>query len=160
MSIRFVLPCALLLCVLVGATVSTQAPRFYRDDPIAREPDSRDASGVKPWDIGLMYELSYNLFVTADYKPSNTRARNINTIDEVPDSSWFTNRIGVDGAVGRSARARARDRPAARAGEVGDHSREDRRREPGLHGEGCQRRDVVPRVRSARATRKAPRRRS
>jgi len=83
-----------LLCVLVAATVSTQAPRFYRDDPIALEPASRDASGVKPWDIGLMYELSYNLFVTADYKPSNTRARNINTIDEVPDSSWFTNRIG------------------------------------------------------------------
>ena len=91
---RFVLPYALLLCVLVAATVSTQAPRFYRDDPIGREPASRDASGVKPWDIGLMYELSYNLFVTADYKPSNTRARNINTIDEVPDSSWFTNRIG------------------------------------------------------------------
>jgi hypothetical protein len=91
---RFVLPVALLLCVLVAATVSTQAPHFYRDDPIGREPASRDASGVKPWDIGLMYELSYNLFVTADYKPSNTRARNINTIDEVPDSSWFTNRIG------------------------------------------------------------------
>ena len=41
-----------------------------------------------------MYELATNLFVTANYKPSNTRAGNINTIDEVPDSSWFTNRIG------------------------------------------------------------------
>ena len=79
---------------LVSATVSTQSPRFYSDDPIAKEPDSRDASGVQPWDIGLMYELSYNLFVTSGYKPTNTRARNINTIDEVPDSSWFTNRIG------------------------------------------------------------------
>jgi hypothetical protein len=69
-------------------------PRFYSDDPIPLEPTSRDASGVQPWDIGLMYEMSYNLFVTADYKPSNTRAQNINTIDEVPDSSWFTNRIG------------------------------------------------------------------
>ena len=27
--------------------------------------------------------------------PSNTRAQNVNTIDEVPDSSWFTNRIGA-----------------------------------------------------------------
>jgi hypothetical protein len=87
--------CALLLCALVSVPVATQTPRFYSDDPIAREPDSRDASGVQPWKIGLMYELSYNLFVTADYKPSNTRALNINTIDEVPDSSWFTNRIGA-----------------------------------------------------------------
>jgi hypothetical protein len=28
-------------------------------------------------------------------KPSNLRAQNINTIDEVPDSSWFTNRVGA-----------------------------------------------------------------
>ena len=47
------------LCVLVSPA-STQSPRFYSDDPIAKEPDSRDASGVQPWDIGLMYELSYN----------------------------------------------------------------------------------------------------
>jgi hypothetical protein len=85
--------CAWLLCLLISRA-STQSPRFYSDDPIAWEPDSRDASGVQPWDIGLMYELSYNLFVTSGYKPTNTRARNINTIDEVPDSSWFTNRIG------------------------------------------------------------------
>jgi len=89
----WVLSCALILCALI-ATVSSQQPRFYSDDPISREPASRDASGVKPWDIGLLYELSYNLFVTAEYKPSNTRALDINTIDEVPDSSWFTNRIG------------------------------------------------------------------
>jgi hypothetical protein len=85
---------AVLLCVLLMAPLSSQTSRFYSDDPIAREPDSRDASGVQPWDIGLMYELSYNLFVTAGYKPTNTRAQNINTIDEVPDSSWFTNRVG------------------------------------------------------------------
>ena len=42
-----------------------------------------------------MYEMFYNLFVTSGYVPSGTRAKNINTIDEVPDSSWFTNRIGT-----------------------------------------------------------------
>jgi hypothetical protein len=87
--------CALLVGALIIAPASTQAPRFYSDDPIAREPESRDASGVKPWDIGLMYELATNLFVTAGHMPSNTRAANINTIDEVPDSSWLTNRIGL-----------------------------------------------------------------
>jgi hypothetical protein len=83
-----------LIVGLVCAPVSSQTPRFYSDDPIAREPASRDASCVQPWDIGLMYELATNLFVTAKHEPSNTRAGNINTIDEVPDSSWFQNRIG------------------------------------------------------------------
>jgi hypothetical protein len=87
-----------LLAAVAGAlagTVSTQAPRFYPDDPIAREPDSRDASKTKGYDIGSLYEMLNNLFVIANYEPSGRRAKNINTIDEVPDSSWFTNRIGA-----------------------------------------------------------------
>jgi len=84
------------LAVLAAATVvRTAPPHFYKDDPISQVPETQDASGAKPWDIGLMYELATNLFVTANYTPSNTRARNVNTIDEVPDSSWFTNRIGA-----------------------------------------------------------------
>src|SRR5262245_11958361 len=76
------------------ASLSGQGLRFYRDDPIARVPESQDASKAEPWDIGLMFELSYNLFVSSRHVSSNTRAGNLNTIDEVPDSSWFTNRIG------------------------------------------------------------------
>jgi len=75
--------------------VSTQGPRFYSDDPIAREPESQDASKAAPYEQSEMYELLYNLFVTSGYTPSGLRAKNINTIDEVPDSSWFTNRIGT-----------------------------------------------------------------
>jgi hypothetical protein len=88
---------AILLVAALGLcarAVSTQHPRFYPDDPIAREPESQDASKAKPYFMGSMYEMSNNLFVTAGYKPSGTRAKSINTIDEVPDSSWFTNRIG------------------------------------------------------------------
>ena len=90
-----------LLALSVGAIglfatgASTQSPRFYPDDPIAREPESQDASKAAPYDQSQMYELVYNLFVTSGYKPSGLRAKNINTIDEVPDSSWFTNRIGT-----------------------------------------------------------------
>jgi hypothetical protein len=85
-----------LLGVAAAALVSAIAagPRFYTDDPITREPDSQDASGAQRERIGLMYELASNLFVTANYKPSGTRARNVNTIDEVADSSWFTNLLG------------------------------------------------------------------
>jgi hypothetical protein len=75
--------------------VSTQSQRFYPDDPIAREPGSRDASKASPYEQSQMYELLFNLFVNAKHIPSGLRAKNINTIDEVPDSSWFTNRIGT-----------------------------------------------------------------
>ena len=74
---------------------SMQGPRFYPDDPIAREPESQDASKTAPYEQSEMYELMYNLFINSGYKPSGLRAKNINTIDEVPDSSWFTNRIGT-----------------------------------------------------------------
>jgi hypothetical protein len=88
------------LLVAGGATVfatvaTTQSPRFFPDDPISREPESQDASKASPYDESQMYELVYNLFVNSKHQPSGLRAKNINTIDEVPDSSWFTNRIGT-----------------------------------------------------------------
>jgi hypothetical protein len=84
---------------ICARAVSTKGPRFYPDDPIAREPESQDASKAQPYDIGSIYEITNNLFVTAGHKPSGTRAKNINTIDEVPDSSWFTNRVGSTGVT-------------------------------------------------------------
>ena len=92
---------AALLALSAGAIgvfatgASTQSPRFYPDDPIARDPESQDASKAAPFEQSQMYELVYNLFVTSGYRPSGLRAKNINTIDEVPDSSWFTNRVGT-----------------------------------------------------------------
>jgi len=84
----------LLLAIACGAaSLHATAPRFYADDPIAREPESQDASRAQAGDIGLMYDISYNLFVTPRLQPANTPAGNINTIDELPDSGWFTNRI-------------------------------------------------------------------
>jgi hypothetical protein len=79
----------------LAGSVSTQSPRFYPDDPIAREPESQDAGAAQPNEIETNYEMVVNLFVTSGYKASGRRAQNINTIDEVPDSNWFTNRIGT-----------------------------------------------------------------
>jgi hypothetical protein len=90
------LPVVVLLTAAAAITsVSTSSVRFYKDDPIAREPEPEDASGAAPGDIGLTYEMAVGLFATPGRTPTNTRAQNINTIDEVPDSSWFTNRIGA-----------------------------------------------------------------
>jgi hypothetical protein len=94
----------LLLCVAIAAaaaslvsTATTRgaSARFYSDDPLTREPETQDASGVKEWDIHLVYDILENLFGHPGDQTPNVRARNVNTIDEVPDSNWFTNRIGV-----------------------------------------------------------------
>src|SRR6185503_13239155 len=77
-----------------GST-SAASSHFYRDDPIRSEPAPQDAGGAAVSQLDLMYELSYNLFALPGRKPSGLRAQNVNTIDEVPDSSWFTNRIGT-----------------------------------------------------------------
>lgn len=92
-SMTKILRLALLAALAAGIPTTASGPRFFADDPLSREPESRDASGAKPVDIGLLYELSYNLFITGHKPASTARAGNVNTIDEVPDSSWFTNRI-------------------------------------------------------------------
>ena len=71
---------------------SAASPRFYEDDPIWHDRDTQDASSMKPLEVDLLVDLTTNLigprFVDAGH------ARNVNTIDEVPDSSWYTNRAG------------------------------------------------------------------
>src|SRR5262249_17391244 len=45
--------------------VSTQSPRFYPDDPIARDPESQDASKAAFYEESQIYDLVYNLFVNS-----------------------------------------------------------------------------------------------
>ena len=88
---------------LVGGTLSLAAaltiassaasPRFYEDDPIWHERDSEDASGMKPLEVDLFVDLTTNLIGPRAVEAG--RARNVNTVDEVPDSSWYTNRAGA-----------------------------------------------------------------
>jgi hypothetical protein len=89
-------PLALALALIALVAVRRtggQSPAFYADDPLARVPESQDASHVVADETGLAYDMLLQSFG----KPGDrrqTRALNVNTIDEVPDSSWFTNRIG------------------------------------------------------------------
>ncbi len=78
---------------IFSTSIWSATTRFFNDDPIASEPESQDAANVKPWDIDLMWDLSFNLFAHPGDPTPNVPAKNTNTIDEVPDSSWFTNRI-------------------------------------------------------------------
>jgi hypothetical protein len=87
---------AALFCgsTLVVAERARTAPKFYDDDPIARSVDTQDASKVESREISLTYDAVINLFGRPGLATVG-RAEDINTIDEVPDSSWFTNRAGV-----------------------------------------------------------------
>jgi hypothetical protein len=69
-------------------------PRFYSDDPIARVPETQDASKVQARELSLTYDAIINLFGRPGTQQVG-RAASVNTIDEVPDSSWFTNRVGT-----------------------------------------------------------------
>lgn len=67
--------------------------RFYADDPLWVDDDRRDIPPVAEHDLSKSYE-----FVNETFGGSATSfgpALNVNTLGEVPDSSWFTNRLGV-----------------------------------------------------------------
>ena len=74
--------------------LSSQSPAFYPDDPIAVDDDmSLDASKVARIEDSNIYDFVANTFLDPGVR-HDVRAGNVNTIDEVPDSSWFVNRIG------------------------------------------------------------------
>jgi hypothetical protein len=80
--------------VIHGQHVTKQpdARAFYVDDPIRADPDR----------INITEPTEFPLYKDADYLINSFThpggdagpALNVNSVDEVPDSSWFTNRIG------------------------------------------------------------------
>ena len=82
------------LLMLAGGAFTANTPRFYPDDPLWTDDDvSLDASGAVAIEDANSYDFVVNTFSDPGER-RNVRALNINTLDEVPDSSWFTNRIG------------------------------------------------------------------
>jgi hypothetical protein len=84
---------------LAAAAVATMlasaaSPKFLNDDPLQVEADTQDASGMKPAELRLFTDLAYN-FIKGSDAINGVRAQNVNTVDEVPNSSWFTNRAGA-----------------------------------------------------------------
>jgi hypothetical protein len=83
----------LALAAVVGAGAAGR--KFYSDDPISQMVDSQDASAVQEREIDLIYDTLENSFSWPGDRTPNVRAQNLNTVDEVPDSNWFTNRLGA-----------------------------------------------------------------
>jgi len=68
--------------------------KFMPDDPLWLDPDDIPVPQPQERKISAIYDFLLNTFVL---KPGQSppRAANINTLGEVPDSSWFSNRIGT-----------------------------------------------------------------
>ena len=82
------------LVFAAALTAGGAGQKFYPDDPIARMADSQDASRVEEREIDLIYDTLENSFSSPGDPTPDVRAQNVNTVDEVPDSMWFTNRLG------------------------------------------------------------------
>lgn len=89
---------ALATVALAAALQAADPParRFYPDDPLWTDPDRAvDAGELPEIPEGDIFDFVRNTFLQGSTgERRDTPARNVNTLDEVPDSSWFTNRIG------------------------------------------------------------------
>src|SRR5215831_7280884 len=83
---------------VLGSAQSGNAPRkFYPDDPLWREPEPRPTAKVATREINDLYDFVENRFVIPSQegkalKQGAIPAGDVNTLGEVPDSNWYTNR--------------------------------------------------------------------
>ena len=88
----------LLGALLAAATLPGGAQKFYPDDPLLREPPPLVVAKPLKRDINEYYDFFQETFFEPDKQvkkqgnPPPSQA--VNTLGEVPDSSWLTNRIG------------------------------------------------------------------
>lgn len=78
------------LCLPIGA----RTLRFFDDDPIWREPVTQDVTAPSRYEPTLTYTLLVNLFGKPGDPELGQRARDLNTVDEVPDGPFFANHAG------------------------------------------------------------------
>lgn len=85
------LPLVAAAFVVIIARPEAAAQKFYPDDPRHAETDDQDASRVRRSEITHALDLWQAIRGAGDR--SSRLAMNVNSTGEVPDSSWFTNRI-------------------------------------------------------------------
>jgi len=82
-----------LFAVTVLFSSAASAQKFRSDDPMWEDQDRENIPAVGKFTIADYYDFLQNTFFSPGDK-TRQRAVNINTLGEVPDSSWFTNRHG------------------------------------------------------------------
>lgn len=89
------------LAAVVAALVLTAEPRprFYPDDPLWSEPPPMATPNVAEQELSDIYDYFLYTFGSPEEDHDEEAgefipAQAVNTLGEVPDSQWFTNRIG------------------------------------------------------------------
>ncbi len=83
----FLVPVSLLVAGL-------QAQKFLPDDPIWEDRDDLPIEKPAAMILSPSFDALENL-IGSEARGPQSRAANINTLGEVPDSNWFTNRMGT-----------------------------------------------------------------
>ncbi len=86
------------LALAAMVALPAAARKFYPDDPLLKEPPPMSVAKAKSRDINEYYDFFLNTFFepgkpeikSGEVAPSEA----VNTLGEVPNSAWFTNRIG------------------------------------------------------------------
>lgn len=84
----------LIFMFLLSSPSLATAQKFFEDDPVWKDEDQILAPRPEPRDLSQIADLLLSTFVRRP-EGSIPLAENVNTLGEVPDSSWFTNRIGL-----------------------------------------------------------------
>jgi hypothetical protein len=79
--------------VLLFSPSTTSAQKFRSDDPVWKDEDNLNVPNPKSTGVADYYDFLENTFFRPGEK-RHIRALNVNTLGEVPDSNWFTNRHG------------------------------------------------------------------
>lgn len=84
----------LLTAILLMATAPSlgQARKFYDDDPLLQEPKPKIAGNPQARQISDIYDFVYHTF--GKHRPEGL-SLGVNTLGEVPDGPWYTNRHGA-----------------------------------------------------------------
>jgi hypothetical protein len=90
------------LCLAVSCAYTTlgQRPQLYsKQEPIRLDFDMQSIAKPATYETGYLWDFSNNTFIQPvkngfGFGRKTVEAYNVNTLDEVPDSSWFTNRNG------------------------------------------------------------------
>ena len=92
---RSVATVVLIMALSVGVMSGQQqhGPKFRPDDPIGIDDDRTVSVGqLQEWEDGDVHDFVRDSFFESG-STADILALNVNTLDEVPDSSWFTNRF-------------------------------------------------------------------
>lgn len=84
-----------IVLVLLILAPGLSARKFYEDDPVQKEPLPVNAANIKGRKLSDYYDFFSNTFRKPGEQQRKGKlipARAVNTLGEVPDSAWYTNR--------------------------------------------------------------------